>query len=399
MTEHFGPTDKPTCVLVLQGGGAMAAYHVGAYRALQEHGFEPDWVCGISMGAINAAVIAGNPSATRLARLDALWDTIAWPDLLPPVEQVALRTWFNVLSTAQALAFGQPAFFSPRPINPYFAPPGPAATSFYDTAPLRPTLERFVDFELLNRAPVRLSVGATDIETGELVFFDNRAMGSRFGPEHVIASGSLPPGFPPTEVAGRFYWDGGCVSNTPLEAVLADTPTGHTVAFVLDLWSAAGPLPRTMNEVLWRIKQIQYASRIAHHVDSVATKTNLRQTMRGRDGADAGEPADPSAPGQRLDIVHLTYHPGEAEIPASDAEFSRASIAARRAAGQADMERALQASPWSKTAPRPQLAAMVHCVSGDSVTTLPEPNLRATSERGVVSFTGDPAGPAPGSAS
>lgn len=366
---------RPTCVLVLQGGGALGAYHVGAYRALQEQRFEPDWVCGISVGAINAAVIAGNPPDRRLERLQALWDAISWPELLPAADTVAARRWTNTLGYAQTIAFGQPGFFAPRPINPYLALPGRGATSFYDTSPLYETLRRFADFDQLNNpSSARLSVGATDVETGGLVFFDNRRMAGRFGPEHVVASGSLPPGFPPTPIGGRLYWDGGCVSNTPLEAVLDDMPVGRSVVFVIDLWSASGPPPATMDEVQARAKQILYASRTAHHVDSVATKVNLRHAMQLLAG-------DGLKTDQRIDIVHIVYHPGEDQITASDAEFSRASIAERHDAGYADMRRALEAAPWHRAQTPAHLGCIVHRVTPDAVTTFAEPNLGRTTDR------------------
>ena len=385
MEQDAARRQKPTCVLVLQGGGALGAYHIGVYQALHEHGFEPDWLCGISIGAINAAILAGNPPERRLAQLEALWQAISWPELLPHSASVVVQGFWNTLSNAQALTFGQPGFFTPRPINPFFSPSGtPATESFYDTAPLRQTLLDHADFARINRGGTRLSVGVTDVEIGELAFFDSATTPGGLGPEHIIASGSLPPGFAATEIGGRFYWDGACVSNTPLEAVLHDTPPGHTVAFVIDLWGAPGTAPTTMNEVLWRAKQIQYASRTAHHVDSVATKINLRHALAGQ--ADSG---------QRLDIVHVIYHPAEDQIPASDAEFSRVSIAERRAAGYADMNQALAEQPWTRVQKPAQLGAMVHCVSRQRVTTLAEPNLRTTSDRTAPvagGTSGSPAG-------
>lgn len=371
MQQEAARRQKPTCVLVLQGGGALGAYHIGVYQALHEHGFEPDWLCGISIGAINAAILAGNPPERRLAQLEAFWQAISWPELLPQSANNTVQSFWNTLSNAQALAFGQPGFFAPRPINPFFAPSGtPATESFYDTTPLRQTLLDHADFARINRDDgPRLSVGVTDVEVGALSFFDSRTTPGGLGPEHIIASGSLPPGFAATEIGGRFYWDGACVSNTPLEAVLEDTPSGHTVAFVIDLWSPTGTAPTTMNEVLWRAKQIQYASRNAQHVDSVATKVNLRHALAAK-----------TESGQRLDIVHVIYHPAENQIPASDAEFSRVSIAERRAAGYADMRQALADQPWTCVQPA-ELGAMVHRVSRRRVTTLAEPNLRTTSDR------------------
>jgi NTE family protein len=352
------PTAKPACILVLQGGGAMGAYHVGAFQALQEFAFEPDWVCGISMGAINGAIIAGNAPDKRLERLDAFWAAISRPSVIPTFGGIGVRTWEHELSFAGALLLGQPGFFTPRPVSPYFAPPGIAATSFYDTAPLFETLAGLVEPERLGEGGTRLSVGATDVETGLLTFFDSHKKADRFGLEHVVASGSLPPGFPATPIGGRFYWDGGCVSNSPLQAVLDDTPPGHTVVFVIDLWSAKGPAPDTMEAVAWRAKQIQYASNTPLHVEALATKVNLRHALQ------LLESPKTIRSDQRLDLVHIIYHPDDDQIPCSDAEFSRASIAARRRAGLADMRRALAERPWHQVAKPAHVGCMVHRLSG-----------------------------------
>ncbi len=374
MDGYMPGAEKPTCILVLQGGGALGAYHIGACEALQQRRMSPDWVCGISIGAINAAVIAGNPPETRIAQLDALWNAISWPEPIAPPDVPEMRLWANHLSNAQALAFGQPAFFTPRLMNPYLAPPGPSATSFYDTAPLHETVRHFADFDRINDpTATRLSVGATDVETGRLEFFDNRKMAGRFGAEHVVASGSLPPGFPATPIGDRLYWDGGCVSNTPLEAVLRDLPAGRIVAFVIDLWNPNGARPATMEGVLARAKQIQYASRTAHHVDSVATKLNLRRAIHCLNHP--GTPAGPT-----LDIIHIIYRPGEDQIAASDAEFSRHSIATRRRAGYEDMQRALDAAPWATGGQPDHVACLVHRVTQDGVTTI-DPDLARTTDR------------------
>ena len=375
---------KPSVALMLQGGGAMGAYQIGAYQALAEHDLHPDWVAGISIGAINAAVIAGNRPEHRVARLTALWEAITWPDLPPPLALTALQTLHNMASNAEALLFGQPNFFTPRPLNPYLRPTAPPQeVSFYDTSPLLDTLRRFADFSLINNRAVRLSLGATDIATGELRFFDNNRR--RIEPDHVLASCSLPPGFPATMLDGRFYWDGACVSNTPLDAVVDEPAHPHMVVFLIDLWDAAGPVPENMNEVLWRAKQIQYASRTSHHVDAVATKVNLRHALRLLQSQDKSEvsavPGGPSVTDQRLDIVHIIYHPEAGQIPNSDAEFSRSSIAERRAAGYRDMKIALAAEPWQRTQKPAHLGALVHRVERQSVKTLPEPNLRTTMDR------------------
>jgi NTE family protein len=355
---------RPACILVLQGGGAMGAYHIGAFQALQEHSLDPDWVCGISMGAINGAIIAGNPPAQRLARLEAFWNTISRPAMGPAFGGAGLRRWLHTVSFAEALTLGQPGFFSPRPLSPYIEQPGVAATSFYDTAPLYDTLAGVIDFASLGKLGTRLSVGATDIETGALEFFDTHHMPVRFGPEHVVASSSLPPGFPATMIGERHYWDGGCVSNTPLQAVLDDVPKADAVVFVIDLWSGSGPVPNTMAAVEWRAKQIRYASSTVSHVHAVAAKLKFRAAQRMIEDPE-GKPS-----GLRLDIVHIVYHPGEDQIPASDAEFSRASIAARRAAGLSDMRRALAERPWCRAERPEHFGCLIHRLTPEGVTTI-----------------------------
>jgi NTE family protein len=376
--------DRPTVALMLQGGGALGAYHIGAYQALADHGLHPDWVAGISIGAINAAVIAGNAPEDRVDRLAALWEAISWPDVPIPFALAPLQTWHNMASNAEALVFGQPHFFTPRPVNPYLVPQAPPQdVSFYDTTPMLFTLRRFADFGLINSRAVRLSLGATNITSGNLEFFDNHRQ--MIGPEHVLASGSLPPGFPATLVDGQLYWDGGCVSNTPLDAIIDDPGHPRMVVFLIDLWNAAGPPPETMNDVLWRAKQIQYASRTAHQVDAVATKVNLRHAVRLLKQAAvpdvAAVPDDPALSARRLDIVHIVYHPNATQIPNSDAEFSRSSIAERRAAGHRDMQAALVVEPWLRQQMPAHLGAMVHRVEKGSVVTRPEPNLRTMTDR------------------
>jgi NTE family protein len=366
----------PTVALMLQGGGALGAYHIGAYQALAEHHLHPAWVAGISIGAINAAVIAGNRPADRVERLAALWDTISWPDLPAPLALTPWQTLHNMAANAEALLFGQPHFFTPRLMNPYLRPPSPPQeVSFYDTTPLLLTLRRFADFGLINSRAVRLSLGATNITTGDMEFFDN--FSRTIEPEHVLASGSLPPGFSATLVDDKLYWDGGCVSNTPLDAIVDDPTHPRMVVFVIDLWDPAGPPPETMNEVLWRAKQIQYASRTAHHIDAVATKVNLRRAMRLLKAASV--PAKLST--RRLDIVHIVYRPDADQIPNSDAEFSRTSIAERRAAGYRDMQVASAAQPWLRQEMPAHLGALVHRVERGEVTTRPEPNLRTTTDK------------------
>jgi NTE family protein len=368
---------------MLQGGGALGAYHIGAYQALAEHGLHPQWVAGISIGAINAAIIAGNRPEDRVERLAELWEAISWPDLPTPLALTPWQILHNMASNAEALVFGQPNFFTPRPVSPFLLRHAPAQeVSFYDTTPMLFTLKRFADFALINSRAMRLSLGATNLATGDLEFFDNHRQ--TIGPEHVLASGSLPPGFPATLVDGKLFWDGGCVSNTPLDAVIDDPEHARMVVFVIDLWDAVGRPPETMNDVLWRAKQIQYASRTAHQIDAIATKVNLRHAVRLLKAAGVPEvaavPDDPALTARRLDIVHIVYRHGADQIPNSDAEFSRSSLAERRAAGHRDMLAALAAEPWLRQEMPAHLGALVHRVEGEKVITRPEPNLHTTTD-------------------
>lgn len=341
---------KPKVCLVLQGGGALGAYHIGAYKALEEAGFSPDWFAGISIGALNAAVLAGNAPEKRLEKLDAFWQRISRPGtdalLLP-----SMAVSFNMVSVSQALTFGQPDFFVPRAINPWVASPGEAATSFYDTTPLFSTLNELVDFELINSnsSGVRLTVGATRVTDGELVFFDSES--DTLTAAHPIASGSLPPGFPATQIGNDHYWDGGVVSNTPLNGILDLAEDEDLLIFMVDLWNANGKLPQTMSEVLWREKEIQYASRTCAHIEALIAKKNLDQLLAHSPAVfDSKQVPDVTSlkGGPKIDIVHITFEPLAGHNPMSDTEFSRRSIRLRSDAGYEDMKQAIDASPWTQ---------------------------------------------------
>ncbi|MDU1809267.1 MAG: patatin-like phospholipase family protein, partial [Bradyrhizobium sp.] len=234
MTHHPFPPQPATPtqsqrVLVLQGGGALGSYQAGAYQALCHFDFEPEWVAGISIGAINAAIIAGNDRDKRVGRLKEFWEMVSSPvPWKPLLNGDHHRSAFNEASAALIAAFGVPGFFTPRfPPAPLWPAGSLQSVSYYDTAPLKRTLERLVDFDRINDLKTRLSVGAVGITTGNFTYFDNvefKKQGKRIGPEHIMASGALPPGFPPVEIDGEHYWDGGIASNTPLDYVL-DTET------------------------------------------------------------------------------------------------------------------------------------------------------------------------------
>ena len=263
MSEPSAASDKEKLVLVLQGGGALGAYQAGAYEALDEADLLPDWVAGISIGAINAAIIAGNPPDARVRRLRAFWEQASsWLQGDPALEGTQYREMFNYMSAAAVSTVGVPGFFEPRIPPASVMPPGSlAALSVYDSAPLKATLEELVNFPYIEQKRVRLSVGAVNVRTGNFAYFDLHDH-VEIAPEHIMASGALPPGLPPVMIEGEPYWDGGLVSNTPLQYILDYTDDdSDKCIFQLDLFSARGPCLRTLLEVAQREKEIRYSSR------------------------------------------------------------------------------------------------------------------------------------------
>src|SRR6266436_8366108 len=274
------------CVaLVLQGGGALGAYQAGVYEALAEAGIHPDWIASISIGAINAAIIAGNPPNSRVDRLREFWMQVTadrpWSvgnAYIGLARGDASRQLLNHMSAGFAMASGVGGFFAARPMLPWLQPAGTIeATSFYDTRGLKRTLERLVDFDRLNAGAIRFSAGAVNVRTGNFAYFDTTTHTIR--PEHVMTSGALPPGFPAIEIDGEHYWDGGLVSNTPLQWVLESEPRQDTLAFQVDLWSAHGDVPRTMAEVMTRQKEIQYSSRTRANSDHFKYAQTVRNAL------------------------------------------------------------------------------------------------------------------------
>jgi NTE family protein len=357
VAERHLPFDR--VALVLQGGGALGAYQAGVYEALVEGGIHPNWIAGISIGAINAAIIAGNPPNSRIDRLRAFWTQTTrdgpWSWLSNPSFGIAkgdnARSLLNKMSAGFALASGARDFFAVRPVTPWLQPPGMIeATSFYDTSPLKRTLERLVDFDLLNAGTTRLSVGAVNVRTGNFLCFDNTT--HTIGPEHVLASGALPPGFPAVEIEGEHYWDGGLVSNTPLQWVVDAEPRRDTLAFQVDLWNARGEFPRSMFEVMTREKEIRFSSRTRAGTDQFKQIQKLRHALAGlleklpedlKRGPEArllGSVADRTV----YNIVHLIYRAKAYEGHSKDYEFSRLSMEEHWRAGYRDAQRTLRHS-------------------------------------------------------
>jgi NTE family protein len=344
------------CVaLVLQGGGALGAYQAGVYEALAEAGIHPDWLAGISIGAINCALIAGNPPETRVDRLREFWEGItsnpsrSWCEWTNVAKGDAARLWLNQWHAGLALLAGTPGFFAPRYLPPWLYPSGAAnATSLFDTRGLGATLERLIDFDRLNNGAIRLSVGAVNVRSGNFVYFDTQTR--RIGPEHIMASGALPPGFPAIEIEGEHYWDGGLVSNTPLQWIVESQPRLDTLAFQVDLWSARGELPRSLAEVSTRQKEIQYSSRTRASTDAFKRIQRLRRaTADLLDQLPDELRRSPEATLLRniadrkvYNIAHLIYRAKNYEGPAKDYEFSRDSMADHWRAGYHDALRTLR---------------------------------------------------------
>jgi NTE family protein len=351
-------TERPPferIALVLQGGGALGAYQGGVYQALAEANLHPDWVAGISIGAINSALIAGNPPEKRVARLREFWEAVSTSAVGVPyspwikLEDEFAHTIVNQLRSLSILLFGAPGFFKARLPPPYLLPSmHPEAMSYYDIAPLKATLERLVDFDLINAGATRFGVGAVNIRTGNFVYFDN--VTHRIGPEHVMASGSLPSGFPATEVEGEWYWDGGLVSNTPLEWVLESSPRQDTLAFQVDLWNARGELPRNLMEVELRQKEIRFSSRTRTMTDHFKKMQAARravaklldkvpkEALQTPEGELLAEQADEKV----YNLIQLIYRARNYEGCSKDFEFSRRTMEEHWTSGYSDAVRTLR---------------------------------------------------------
>ncbi len=343
--------------LVLQGGGALGAYQAGVYEAFSKSGIHPNWIAGVSIGAINAAMIAGNAENARVDRLHEFWKRVTSDAPLSWLDPASLgfargdgaRNILNRLSAMQALASGANGFFAARSISPWLQPDGTIeATSFYSTSELKTELERLVDFDRINAGATRFSVGAVNVRSGNFVYFDNTTHTIR--PEHVMASGALPPGFPAIEIEGEYYWDGGLVSNTPLQWVLDNEPRRDTLAFQVDLWNARGEFPRNIVEVMTREKEIRYSSRTRAGTDQFKHIQKLRHTLAGL--LDKMPEELKNSPEARLlgtvaerkvyNIVHLIYRAKSYEGHSKDYEFSRLSMEEHWRAGYHDARRTLR---------------------------------------------------------
>ena len=369
-------------VLVLQGGGALGSYQAGAYQALCHFDFEPEWIAGISIGAVNAAIIAGNPREKRIERLKEFWEMVSSPVFWNPVVQGdRARSLFNETSAGLIATFGVPGFFAPRfPPAPLWPPGSPQSQSYYDTAPLQKTLERLVDFDRINDLKTRLSVGAVSVTTGNFKYFDNfefRKLGKKIGPEHIMASGALPPGFPSIVIDGEHYWDGGIASNTPLDFVLDSEIGRDLLIFQIDLFSARGPLPVSLLEAAEREKDIRFSSRTRMNTDKNKQVHNARKALRELIGKLPDYlKNDPSveilcnaAKENTVTVVHLIYKSKNYETNSKDYDFSHVGMVDHWGAGARDVHLSMRHKDWLE---RPQCGEtmMTYDLTGDGTETL-----------------------------
>ena len=348
------PEGADRIALVLQGGGALGAYQAGVYQALHEAGLEPNWLAGVSIGGINSAIIAGNRPEHRLARLREFWESVTarhvWlytPDGDDP--RKARNSWSSFMTLMQ----GQPGFFTPNHPNPWLSPRGSkTATSFYDNAPLRQTLLRLIDFDLLNSQTTRYACGAVNVANGNFSYFDTTQ--AVITPEHIMASGALPPALPMVRIGTDYFWDGGLVSNTPLQWILENAGPVGMIVFQVDLFSARGALPRDMYDVLARQKDIQYSSRTRLVTDYFGHQQHINALLkRALDklpetelDADMQEAKQRLAAMPEITILHLIYQQLAYEGQAKDYEFSGTSMREHWDAGYRDTQRTLSHKDW-----------------------------------------------------
>jgi NTE family protein len=327
---------------VLQGGGSIGAYQMGVLEALLSNGYEPDWVAATSIGAIQAAIVVGNKPEDRIPRLKEFWSRIATYSALDMMGEFnPTQAAYNKLSSLSAVVLGQRGFFNPRWNSPFMQLHGdPSTLSIYDTSPLRQTLLDLVDFDHLNSCKIRLSLGSVCIATGKLIYFNN--INYLIKPEHVMASGALPPGFPAIKIADDYFWDGGIHSNSPLEVIIDAVPPADTLCFVIDCFGGSPFTPATMDGVAERMKDITYSTHAARflkdHIDKQKLVISMHQLYASLDPAQKkkfAEEMKTEVP-YHQSIVHITYSARYHRGSAKDYNFGKVCIAKRAQSGYQD---------------------------------------------------------------
>ncbi len=377
--------------LLLQGGGALGAYQAGVYEAMHEANLMPHWIVGTSIGAINAAIIAGNPPESRIERLRQFWDRVSHPDWLALGQPIDLFIRFNAWSSViNAVFSGVPGFFRPRASSFIFACAGvePNMAGFYDTRPLLQTLNELVDFDYLN-APggTRLTVNAMNVRTGQMASFDSSRQA--INADHIRASGALPPGFPAVRIDGELYWDGGLYSNTPLSTVFGDVPKRDALCFMVDLWRAHGDEPKTLAEVSTRQKDVAFASRSERHIQTFRAIHDLQCRIdklysslpkRHRERAQLNDAAEKGCR-NLIQIVDLVYSGSDWHMPSKDLNFSAGSLRWRWKQGYEAAMRSIEEKAWLERVDE-NVGLVIHGMTSGDAAALP------ASERGVAKSNG-----------
>ncbi|HET7312803.1 patatin-like phospholipase family protein [Salinisphaera sp.] len=358
MTAHK-LSENQDFVLVLQGGGALGAYQAGVYQALDEAGVCPDWIIGTSIGAINGALITGNAPDNRVSRLREFWHAISCDDFETWLPSALRHSQFiSHMNALRVQLWGDPSFFLPRWTLGFKALMGlkPETASFYDTRPLRRTLNQYIDFDQLNAGDIHLSVGAASVTRGEIAYFET--IRERLRVEHVLASCSLPPGFAATRVDGDIYWDGGVCSNMPLEKLLSDDASRNrdSLCFMVQLWNQEGSEPSSLMDVSARQKEIGYASRYRHEIEAFQNTHRLRHAIselfealpENKRASDRFKALSELGSNRRMDIVRLGRKTHEWELSTKDINFSWATVRERWEHGYQDGHKALRQAPWQR---------------------------------------------------
>lgn len=357
--KKYSNPQHASIACTFQGGGALGAYQAGVLRALDEAGYYPDWFVGTSIGAINAAIAAGNPENLRVEKMYDFWESIATPTSNIPLgipDPTLNRQVEHLLSAQASLFLGQPGFYVPRFPSPEFSWNKSAdSISYYDTSPLRSTLERFVDFDRINSKKItRLSVGAVEVCTGEMIYFDSHK--EKLTPEHIMASGALPPGFPAVEVNGKLYWDGGISNNTPLTYVLRNNEQKHLLCFMVNLFDSYGLNPKNLDEILKRKKDIEFSSRfnlvIKLYKEIHVLKNSIHMLSKKMTKAQSADRdlhlCISRGHESTISLVHFLYKQDETEFSSKDFEFSEKTTKERLSKGYRDGKKAIKTSPWEE---------------------------------------------------
>jgi NTE family protein len=377
--EKYSESTNMTCknsstrvAYIFQGGGALGAYQVGVFEALAHGGYEPDLIGGSSIGAINASIIVGNKPEDRVSKLREFWELISRDNILPPIitnkliENDGFRRYYNFMSAQMTAMMGQDGFFSPNVGNSWLAHgTTPDKVSFYSLDPLQTTLERLIDFDLINSGKIRMLLQAVEVSCGKPTFFDNTKI--KIEPKHIMASGALPPGFPAIEIDGKYYWDGGVISNMPLEHLMDSPNVGNIICFSANLFDSYGLVPQNLDDILKRNKDITFSSRYRTTIRQLRNISKLRHAIRQLYKKIPDEMKnDPEVMEikkmgriRTTNFVRFLYTAHQSELSSKDYEFSKLSIEERTRQGYEHAQMALEKEPWLEPIP-PEIGVAIH---------------------------------------